>query len=341
MSAAPRTGGSSSPEAERGGTDGRARAIARWLETLERVPREVEALTGDISLRRYFRAHFADGTSAIVAYYPMKLRAVCRRFRATTELFVTAGVPVPRVLAADCKRGLMLVEDVGTHTLYDDSERAWDVLAPLYRTAAEYVRRIQTLPRASVATLNPRLDASLLRWELRKSWDLVLVPHGLVGDEQTAAALTGALDDLCAELGREERLVPCHRDFMPRNLMVMRSDLLVLDHQDTRLGPPAYDLASLLNDSLFPPRALEEELRERLHPGAGGALDYRRAVVQRAIKAVGNYADFARRGFDRHLPLVKPTLARAWRWFDELPELRAVTPALRPAWQAFLSPLLD
>lgn len=318
----------------------RVRSIERWLGELRLPVESVEPLTGDISLRRYFRARFADGASGIVAYYPWKLRAVCRRFRTTSEMFARVDVPVPQVRAADCRRGLMLVEDVGTHTLYDEADRSWSRLSPIYRTAAEYVRRIQELPRASVDALNPRLDAALLRWELKKSWDLVLVPDGLVGDEATAAQLAAALDALCAELGREERLVPCHRDFMPRNLMLRGNDLLVLDHQDTRLGPPTYDLASLLNDSIFPPAELEQELCAALYPGEHGALDYRRAVVQRAIKAVGNYRDFARRGFDRHLPLIRPTLARAWRYFDQLPELQRVGRALRSGWQAYLGALL-
>src|SRR5581483_10182595 len=179
---------------------GRVQTIERWLASVGHVPREVEALPGDISLRRYFRARFVAGGTAIVAYYPIRLRAVCRRFRTTTDLFVTAGVPVPRVLAADCRRGMMLVEDVGTRTLYDEKERAWDSLAPIYRTATEYVRRIQRLPQATIATLNPRLDAALLRWELRKSWELVLVPNGLAGDEETARELALAFDALCAQL---------------------------------------------------------------------------------------------------------------------------------------------
>src|SRR5262249_29536342 len=151
--------------------------------------------------------------------------------RLTSELFDRIAVPVPRVRDADCRRGLMLVEDVGHRTLYDDTDHSWSHLTPIFRTAAEYVRRIQELPRESVATLNPHLDASLLRWELRKSWDLVLVPDGLVGDDATAAALAAAFDTLCAELGREDRLVPCHRDFMLRNLMWRDGELLVLDHQ--------------------------------------------------------------------------------------------------------------
>jgi hypothetical protein len=319
----------------------RLEAISHWLATLALPVRRVEALTGDISLRRYFRARFADGGSGVVAYYPVKLRAVCPRFRLTTRLLGGAGVPVPAVRHADCARGLMLLEDVGDRTLYDEPERDWTALAPLYRSAVDHVERIQALPRDTVAALNPPLDTALLRWELRKTWDLVLVPEGLVGDTATATALAAAFETLCGELGREERLVPCHRDYMPRNLIRRGAELVVLDHQDLRLGPPAYDLASLLNDSLFPPAHLEQELRASLLPGPRGELDYHRAVVQRAVKAVGNYRDFARRGFDRHLKLVRPTLARAWRWFAVVPELQTVRAALQPAWKAFLGDLLD
>ena len=316
-------------------------AIAGWLQDWGLDPRHIDSLTGDVSLRRYFRAHLGDGTTAIVAYYPVQLRPVCRRFRLTTALLDEVGVPVPAIRRADCKRGLMLLDDSGDQTLYAAPSRDWDVLAPIYRRAVDYLQRIQTLPRERVATLNVWLDATLLRWELRKSWELVLVPRGLVGPPDVERAFAGALETLCAELGNPDRLRPAHRDFMPRNLMLREHELIVLDHQDLRLGPPAYDLASLLNDSLFPPRRLEDELLTALHPGEQGALDYRRAVVQRAIKAVGNYCDFARRGFDRHLNLVAPTLARAWRWFGEVPELREVQAALRPFWEAQLRGLLD
>ena len=330
-------------------------AIAGWLQDWGLAPRQIDSLTGDVSLRRYFRVHLGDGTTAIVAYYPVQLRPVCRRFRLTTALLDEVGVPVPAIRRADCRRGLMLLEDSGDQTLYASPLRDWDALAPIYHRAVDYLRRIQGLPRERVATLNVWLDATLLRWELRKSWELVLVPRGLVGPPDVERAFAAALETLCAELGDPERLRPAHRDFMPRNLMLRERasgananggaggecELIVLDHQDLRLGPPASDLASLLNDSLFPPRRLEDELLAALHPGEQGALDYRRAVVQRAIKAVGNYCDFARRGFDRHLNLVAPTLARAWRWFGEVPELRELQPALRPLWEAQLQGLLD
>jgi aminoglycoside/choline kinase family phosphotransferase len=319
----------------------RPASIVRWLAAQGHATRELTPLTGDISLRRYFRAHLREG-SAIVAYYPVKLRSVCRRFRLTSELLAAAGVPVPTVLAADCRRGLMLIAEAGVRTLYEEPARSWSQLAPIYRRAVDSVRRIQALPRAAVATLNPPLDAELLRWELRKSWELFLLPAGLAGTDAEAAQLEAALATLCARLGATAELVPAHRDFMVRNLM-LRGDgeLLVLDHQDLRLAPRAYDLASLLNDSLFPPPWLESELLAELLPGTDGELAYARAVVQRTIKAIGNYCDFARRGHARHLSLVRPSLRRAWRWFPRVPELAPLVPPLAARWDGWLASLGD
>jgi aminoglycoside/choline kinase family phosphotransferase len=313
-------------------------ALAEWLAEVGRPAASVEPLTGDVSLRRYFRARFADGGTAIVAYYPLELRPVCGRFERTTELLAGAGVPVPEVLAADCARGYMLLADSGRHTLYEEPLRSWDDLLPIYRRAVEHARRIGALPRDAVAGLNTWLDTSLLRWELQKTWDLMLAPTGLVGPPEVAARLAEAFDTLAHELGAAERLVPCHRDFMPRNLMLASGgEVVVLDHQDLRLGPLAYDLASLLNDSLFPPATVEDLLVAEALPGEEGALAYRRAVVQRAVKAVGTFTAFAQRGMDRHLGLVRPTLARAWRWFDAVPELAAVRPDLAPLWEPYLA----
>jgi hypothetical protein len=255
-------------------------------------------------------------------------------------LLGTAGVPTPAVLARDCRRGLMLLEDCGERTLYEEGPRPWEEMAPVYRQAVAHLRRIQALPRATVVGLNPALDAGLLRWELGRSWELFLVREGLTGGPADGEALATALDTLCGELGRSEELVPAHRDFMPRNLMRRGGALLVLDHQDLRLAPPAYDLASLLNDSLFPPRWLEAELLAELLPDA--ELAYHRAVVQRTLKAIGNYCDFARRGHTRHLPLVRPSLARAWRSAAAVPELARLRPRLRARWEEWLgTDLLD
>jgi aminoglycoside/choline kinase family phosphotransferase len=308
-----------------------------WL-TLEPPPREIQPLTGDVSPRRYFRVVLADGATAILANYPEEVRPACGRFLRTTAILDAAGVRVPRVLAGDCEEGWMLVEDLGPRTLGEWGRgRPWSELDGFFRHALELAERISRLPLDGLAELNPVLGRELLTRELAQTWDLYLEPQGLVGDPGLAADLRAALDALCAALGGEPP-VPCHRDFMVRNLMPLSDGgLAVLDHQDLRLGPPLYDVASLLNDTLFPPADAEEALLAVAAGTPGDRVRYHRAAAQRTLKAVGTYAKFARLGADRHLPLIGPTLAHFVKHFARVPEGEAIAARLREAW----SPVLE
>jgi aminoglycoside/choline kinase family phosphotransferase len=307
--------------------------LDHWLQRLGHPPSRIEPLAGDVSARRYLRVT-SGRTSLIVAVYPPATRGDCKRFLATGELLVAAGVRVPEVLASDCERGWMLLEDLGRHTLYDLRRRGWQELAPHLERAAAAARRIAGLPHQEVAAICPPLDPALLERELEQTWRVFLLPRGLGGDGAAAAALRSALGELCRRLGEPEP-VPCHRDFMARNLVPRaRGGPVVLDHQDLRLGPPLYDLASLCNDSLFPPPELVAELLGGRLDDPADRLAYRRAAAQRGLKAVGTFAAFAERGNPRHLALVPPTLGRALEHLEELPETAAAIAPLADRWRA-------
>lgn len=299
--------------------------LESWLAAAGFPGCEPRPLPGDVSPRHYTRLVGADGGSAILATYPPDIRGTCTRFLRTTELLQQAGVPVPRVLASSCDEGWMLVEDLGPQTLAEWGRgRSWSELLPYFERAIGLADRIRSIPVESVEGLNPRLGGELLRKELAQTWDLFLEPRGL-----TTPALGAVLDEICANLDAETP-VSCHRDFMVRNLMpVADAGLMVLDHQDLRLGPPAYDLASLLNDTLFPPPQMEEVL---LAKTSADRISYHRAAAQRTLKAVGTYTSFARRGADRHLPLVPPTLARCLAHLGRVPESAPLVSDLAEAW---------
>lgn len=310
--------------------------VDAWLAGHGYPPREILSLSGDVSPRRYSRIVLEDGTTAVLAAYPDEVRDVCPRFLRTGELLSGAGVRVPRIFAVSCDQGWMLLEDFGPRTLGEQQERPWSELRLFFGRAVELAGRIATLPAETVAGLNPSLGSELLRLELAQTWDLFLAPRGLTGGPALTAALSAAFDTLCDRLG-DETPVPCHRDFMVRNLMPLdeEGELAVLDHQDLRLGPPAYDLASLLNDTLFPPAEIEEEL---LSAALGGAdrVGYHRAAAQRTIKAVGTYVKFSLRGANRHLPLIAPTLARGLDHLSRIPEGAPLAGDLGRAWRPVL-----
>ena len=92
-------------------------------------------------------------------------------------------------------------------------------------------------------------------------------------------------------------------------------------------------MASLLNDSLFLSRSQEEELLGPVLADSDLLTPYRRCAVQRTLKASATYVKFALRGFDKHLPLIAPTLAKAAFQLQSLPEARSLPPAIFARWR--------
>lgn len=312
--------------------------LSAWLVARGTPARALAPLPGDVSVRRYVRVELASGESLIAARYPPEIAAAQGRFEEAGRLLAATGVRVPRTHACDLAAGWSLVEDLGPRTLYDLGALGWPALEPYYESALEVAARIAALAPDAVAALgSPPLDRALLRRELEQTERLYLAPRGLL-EGREGAAFSAALDALCSELAAAPP-VPCHRDFMARNLIPLGArDVGVLDFQDLRLGPPAYDLASLLNDSLFPPAQIEARWVRRARGSGADDPGYLRAVAQRALKAVGTYASFAARGQERHLPLIAPTLARAAAALARLPETAASFERLRPRFAAQLPP---
>ncbi|KAB2957265.1 MAG: phosphotransferase, partial [Thermoanaerobaculia bacterium] len=278
--------------------------LESWLARAGRSGATLVPLAGDLSARRYFRVRSMGGQTHIAACYPEQLRDAQRRFVRAAGLLARASVRVPAIELDDPGAGFALLEDLGDCTLYELPGLDESARARYLATALEVGRRIAALAESEVVALgSPPLDRTLLARELEPAIRHLLAPRGLA-----PPGFVAALEELCARLAGDA-LVPCHRDFMVRNLMPMSAaQVAVLDFQDLRLGPPAYDLASLLNDSWFAPSGLERELVGRFLPRGVAEGQYRRAVVQRALKAVGSFTACAARGDARRLPLVGPTL---------------------------------
>lgn len=298
--------------------------IGDWLSRIGLRGASVLRLAGDVSARRYYRVTLPGGGSRVLARYPRELRDAQRRFGRAAGLLERVGVRVPHRFEEDVERGFALLEDLGERTLSEREDLGADGIEGWIDRAYEIGVRIAGLPAREVAALgSPPLDRRLLEQELARTIEVLLAPRGLAPPPFEAA-----LSELCGRLASDPP-VPCHRDFMARNLVPLESgELAVLDFQDLRLGPPAYDTASLLNDTFFAPVGLERRLLARLAERGVGAEAYRRAVAQRTLKAAGTFVLFAQRGDARHLGLVPRCLDRAVRSLLELPETEAAVAPL-------------
>lgn len=307
-----------------GGARDDGAGTAAWLRAHGVEFAAIAHLVGDVSSRSYSRIVDPSGGTAIVARYPPELAAAQRRFRLAGELLAQAGIRVPRLLVDDPDAGFALVEDLGTRTLYEQAS-TWEAIPSELDAALGAAARIGRLDPARVGELGCEpLGRELLARELARTLELVFEPLGAATPE-----LRTGLDRLIEELAALPA-VACHRDFMARNLIATAAgEIGVIDFQDLRPGPPGYDLASLLNDSIFASAELEDRVLEAAGLVGESRAGYERAVAQRCLKAVGTFVAFARTGRSRHLRLVPATLERALRALARLPETRQAVTAVR------------
>ena len=235
------------------------------------------------------------------------------------------GLSLPRLREYDLARGFFLLDDLGDERLEDRPDR----LDHLPRAAALLAR----FHRDGARGFNPAWA-----WQT-KVYNSALAARQEAGYflESFAAAYLGlkiprqvrAEAREFARLAVPEKgdMVLMHRDYQGRNLMVKDGGIFVLDWQGARLGPAAYDLASLMEDHPF--EDLPEELMDGLtnlylkEAGRGAGRAFRRdllwlgaARLMQALGAFGKLTLAGKPGFTRSM---KPVLGRLRRRFQTPP----------------------
>lgn len=303
----------------------------------------VERLTGDASTRQYFRLHAANA-SWIAAIYQERFDARENTFCTVTELFAQAHLPVPRIVAAAGDYGAILLEDLGDVRLQDWLETASPAeRRQAYQESVRLIVDIQAATELAVSTgsIAGRLafDEAKLMWELEYFYRHYFKNYLQINfAEARENALMAELRAIARELAARPRVL-CHRDFHSRNLMLCQGRQYIIDHQDARLGPHSYDLASLLRD---PYVELDEPIIAELYnyyvaaKRAEGASEewaaefrgeFELMTVQRIVKAIGTYAYqtavVKNTVYTPYIPRAIATATAAAERLGRFPELRA------------------
>ncbi len=346
--------------------------LAAFLERTGCAGADIVRLVRDAGERVYYRIRPADGTVVPVGPAPNRrnqtfVACVMARpyppgglpFSNSTALYRRLGVRAPRIGIEAPDLGVLALEDLGD-LLLQAAARDGDRRAPaLYAEAVRILGAIQRRgaevaasgDRGRYRAFAMRLDEALFRRELR-----FFVEHfvGPAGGGAPAGELDRLLDALAAEAAATPQAL-CHRDYHSRNLMVRRpaaeadpdgpdsAALTVIDHQDTRLGPRLYDLASLVRDPYVAgPRPsfalpLDETALVRRFVAETGlaatpgelAAELDTVALQRQLKALGTYGfQVHRRDNAVYRAFIAPTLAMVRRNLDRRPRRRPLRDAL-------------
>ena len=219
------------------------------------------------------------------------------RFAGHARFLLKAGIPVPRVLVDMPRERMVVMEDVGNRSLEDaigdlsvrQIERHYRrVLDGLLRMHAISSRRL----KSEGIRLEPAFSARVYRWERE------LMGKHLLRDRlgMSPGAIGGILTDIIAVTGElvHAPKVLVHRDMQSSNILLRRGGPVFLDFQGMRMGPAAYDVASLLCDPyVMLPQALQDRLLDyyldRCAKPERVAATYRAAALQRLTQALGAY----------------------------------------------------
>ncbi len=267
------------------------------------------------------------------------------------------GFSAPEIYHSDLENGFLLLEDLGNEGVVHGEPPqpreecysvAVDLLASLHQRELPSTLTVTGSVTYDIPPYD--LDAFLIEAELLLDW---FVPRG-------GGTVAGPVREAFLALWREA-LQPALdaaptwvlRDFHSPNLLWLprRQDvgrIGLLDFQDALIGPPAYDLASLLQDARVDvPEALELSLLSRyarLRRDADPDFDtapfvalYATLAAQRATKILGIFARLEMRDhkpqYLRHMPrvwgylqrsLAHPALAALAAWYKlYVPEFSA------------------
>jgi len=256
-----------------------------------------------------------------------------------TLFFLKYSVPVPELLETDVDQKKAVFEDAGDTTLYNwlKCPRKETEVEDVYRNVIDALGTIHTVATDHVAecpSLKNRIfDYEYFRWETD-----YFLERFVEGVRDISADNIPAVREELHLLALKADAFPktiIHRDFQSQNVMLTADrGLRIIDYQGARMGPSAYDVASLLWD---PYHRLEDGMRERLTNYYIGKIEdkfdadyFRETLVvcrlQRHMQALGAYGFLSfvkgKKYFLKYVPeglrLLKEDISH---FSDEYPEL--------------------
>jgi hypothetical protein len=345
----------------------RSLAIRAFLGTANRAQATRQRLLGDASTRRYERlaneplivmdaARQQDGPivqpdtgevkQAAKPYSQLvHLAESVHAFVAVGSALRDKGFAAPAIHAADLDAGLVLLDDLGQEAIVDAQGNP---IPERYQASVELLAAVHEaswpqslpVPGADVHRLH-HYDMPVLLTEISLCPDWYVPHRGVEADDFDRAGFFAAWQRLLTPLDEEPRTLTI-RDYHSPNIIwqPQASDndrIGLIDFQDALLGPPAYDIASLVFDArVTVPPDLQDQLVDAYLAKSGADPDWLRARValmgaQRNSKILGIFARLNARdgkpGYLKHLPRVEaymrqclkhPALATLKPFYDQL-----------------------
>ena len=329
----------------------RLRALREFIASAGFMDARRRCMAGDASIRSYARLIRDDGVFILMnsprrpdgpAIYDGKSYSAAVHLAEDVKPFVAIdnglrerGFSAPAIYHGDLDWGFLITEDFGAESLVEGDpphpiagryEAAVDLLAALHRDPLPEI--LPLVPHITYAIPRFAIEAMLIEVGLMVEW--YLPDRGIELADHSRDEFVALWRDPLGKASAAPKTWML-RDFHSPNLIWLAersgiSRVGIIDFQDTVLGPPAYDLVSLLQDARVDiPEQLELALLTRYiktrHAAddgfdpAGFAEIYAIMSAQRNTRLLGTFARLNRRDgkpqYLRHQPRIWSYLARS------------------------------
>lgn len=228
---------------------------------------EPALLSGDGSDRRFYRVSGENGNFILMdGHEPKKGRFINENesFLKIGKYLLKCGLPVPRFFVWDDSARFILMEDFGDtslfNTFHSSDKIQQDVMKKALLTLIELQQRATVGFKTSWCYETGYYNEYVrMEREARYFYDSFV--RGFVNIQYKWEDICDSFKYISQKAGQAENRYFMHRDFQSKNIMVKDGSLYIIDFQAARLGPPQYDVASLLYDPYTNiPDPLKDEL---------------------------------------------------------------------------------
>ncbi len=250
------------------------------------------------------------------------------------ELGKEAAV-LPTIYASDSDRGLILEEDLGDRTLKQaciENDSGIEQTMDHYRQVLKALLAWQRIDVFGSTHLSGRsMDYGTFMWE--SEYFSVHCVREYFGIDTLSSDHWHRERVQMAQIASSAQSVAIHRDFQSENILFKDGSVRFVDYQGARLGPAAYDLASLLYDPYIHTLSAENRRELRAWFLSEGGVDggdevYRTAGLQRSMQALGAYANLmlhkGKPWYENFIPVGIRRLREILGGGNDYPHLRAV-----------------
>ncbi len=214
---------------------------------------KLKKITSDASFREFFRLYKGKKTSIIVTAKKEVFKNLIL-YLAINKFLQKNGIYTPKLISQHFKEGIVEIEDLGNNTLLHFVKKSKNKFS-IYKKCVDVILKIQKIKPIKKIKLRSNKYYKLKSYNtnnLHRESNLFLDWYlpGVIGKKKSLKykkIIKKELNKLYKKISFKNQFI-VHRDFHVSNIIPTKKKLGIIDTQDTILGNPMYDLASLIDD---------------------------------------------------------------------------------------------